>query len=49
VIKIDDNADIGEDVNQIRYTGTWTLAPGNPNDPRYLNNDHYSTPGRISR
>lgn len=42
VIKIDDNADIGEEVNQIRYTGTWTLAPGNPNDPRYLNNDHYS-------
>ena len=42
VIQIDDNRDIGTKVNQIRYSGTWTLAPGNANDPRFLNNDHYA-------
>ncbi len=42
IIQIDDNRDIGTKTNQIRYTGTWTLAPGNANDPRFLNNDHYS-------
>ncbi len=42
VIQIDDEANIGTDVNQIKYTGTWTLAPGNPNDPRFNHNDHYS-------
>ncbi|MBM3840060.1 MAG: hypothetical protein FJ398_19260 [Verrucomicrobia bacterium] len=42
IVQIDDNADIGDGVNQIRYTGTWNLAPGNVNDPRFKNNDHYS-------
>lgn len=42
VIQIDDNRDIGTTTNQIRYSGTWTLAPGNANDPRFLNNDHYA-------
>lgn len=42
VIQIDDNRDIGTKTNQIRYSGSWTLAPGNANDPRFLNNDHYS-------
>lgn len=42
IIQIDDNRDIGTDVNQIRYNGSWTLAPGNANDPRFLNNDHYN-------
>lgn len=40
--QIDDNRDIGTELGQIKYTGTWTLAPGNANDPRFLNNDHYS-------
>lgn len=42
VIQIDDERDIGTSTNQIRYSGNWTLAPGNANDPRFLNNDHYS-------
>ena len=42
VIQIDDNRDIGTKTNQIRYSGTWNLAPGNANDPRFLNNDHYA-------
>ncbi len=42
VIQIDDQRDIGTGTNQIRYSGTWTLAQGNANDPRFLNNDHYS-------
>lgn len=43
IVKIDDNADIGEGENQIQYTGSWTLAQGGATDPRYLNNDHYNT------
>ena len=42
VIKIDDNRDIGKGTNQITYSSGWTLAQGNANDPRFLNNDHYS-------
>ncbi len=42
VIQIDDEADIGEGINQITYSDGWTLAPGNDNDPRFNNNDHYS-------
>lgn len=41
VIQIDDNRDIGTTVGKIRYSGAWTLAQGNANDPRFLNNDHY--------
>ena len=43
IIKIDDAADEGEGLNQIQYTGTWTLADGVESDPRYLHNDHYNT------
>ena len=42
VIQIDDEADIGDGINQITYSDGWTLAPGNDNDPRFNNNDHYS-------
>lgn len=42
VIQIDDNRDIGKGTNQITYSSGWTLAQGNANDPRFLNNDHYS-------
>lgn len=42
VIQIDDQRDIGTGTNQIRYSGTWNLAPGNDNDPRFLHNDHYA-------
>jgi len=42
ILKIDDTADEGTGLNQIRYSGTWNLAPGNPSDPRYMNNDHYN-------
>ncbi len=42
VIQIDNQRDIGTGTNQIRYSGNWTLAQGNANDPRFLNNDHYS-------
>ena len=40
--QIDDTADEGPGLNQIAYTGTWNPAPGNANDPRFKNNDHYS-------
>lgn len=40
--KIDDNLDIGTELGQIRYEGSWTLAQGGTSDPRYLNNDHYN-------
>jgi hypothetical protein len=42
IIQIDDEADIGEGINQITYSEGWTLAPGNANDPRFQQNDHYS-------
>ncbi len=42
IVVIDDNADIGEGVNQIKYSDGWTLAPGEASDPRYKQNDHYS-------
>lgn len=42
IIQIDDEADIGEGINQITYSDNWNLAPGNENDPRFNNNDHYS-------
>ncbi len=43
IIKIDDTADIGEGLNQIKYTGTWNLAQGGTSDPRYNHNDHYES------
>ena len=43
ILQIDDQRDIGDSTNQIQYTGTWTLAEGNASDPRFLNNDHYSS------
>jgi hypothetical protein len=43
IIQVDDAADEGTSTNQISYTGTWTLAQGNANDPRFKNNDHYSS------
>ena len=42
LVVIDDNADIGDGVNQIKYSDGWTLAPGEASDPRYQHNDHYS-------
>ena len=42
IVKIDDTADEGTGLNQIRYEGSWNLAPGNASDPRYKNNDHYN-------
>ncbi len=42
IVQVDDEADIGEGVNQITYSDGWNLAPGNENDPRFNNNDHYS-------
>lgn len=46
VVQIDDQRDIlvpaNPQPNTIRYSGNWTLAQGNANDPRFLNNDHYS-------
>ena len=45
VVSIDDTRDIGTGVNQIRYSGTWNLAQGNANDPRFLSNDHYADGG----
>jgi hypothetical protein len=43
IVTIDDTADEGTELNQISYTGTWTLAQGGASDPRYKNNDHYNT------
>ncbi len=43
ILKIDDTADEGTGLNQIRYVGTWNLAQGGASDPRYLNNDHYES------
>jgi hypothetical protein len=42
IIQLDDEADRGDGVNQITYSDGWTLAPGNANDPRFKQNDHYS-------
>lgn len=42
VVRIDDNADIGTNLNQIQYTGGWNLAQGGAADPRYQHNDHYN-------
>lgn len=42
IVKIDDTADEGTELNQIRYQGTWNLAQGPASDPRYMNNDHYN-------
>lgn len=41
IIQIDDAADEGTGLNQISYTGGWTLAPGVETDPRFQHNDHY--------
>jgi hypothetical protein len=35
ILAIDDDADMGDGVNQITYSDGWTLAPGNDSDPRY--------------
>ncbi|HVY69724.1 MAG TPA: Ig-like domain-containing protein, partial [Verrucomicrobiae bacterium] len=43
ILKIDDTADQGTNINQIRYVGTWNLAQGENSDPRYLHNDHYES------
>lgn len=43
ILKIDDTADEGEGLNQIKYTGTWNLAQGEANDARYNHNDHYES------
>jgi hypothetical protein len=43
ILKIDDTADEGTDVNQIKYTGAWNPAPGGDTDPRYNHNDHYES------
>ena len=43
ILKIDDTADEGSNLNQITYVGTWNLAQGGTSDPRYLNNDHYES------
>lgn len=42
IIQIDDNADIGDGINQISYSPGWNLAPGDATDPRFNHNDHYS-------
>jgi hypothetical protein len=42
IIKIDDTADEGAELNQISYTGSWNLAEGTESDPRFNHNDHYS-------
>lgn len=43
ILKIDDNADIGAELNQIQYTRAWNLAQGGDTDPRYNHNDHYES------
>jgi hypothetical protein len=43
IVSIDDTADEGADLNQIQYTGAWTLAQGEASDPRYQHNDHYES------
>lgn len=43
IVKIDDTADEGDGLYQIKYTGAWNLAPGGASDPRYKNNDHYES------
>lgn len=43
IVKIDDTADEGDGLYQIKYTGVWNFAPGGPSDPRYKNNDHYES------
>ncbi len=42
ILKIDDTADEGTELNQISYSGSWNLAQGVESDPRYNHNDHYS-------
>ncbi|MBI2949474.1 MAG: Ig-like domain-containing protein [Verrucomicrobia bacterium] len=42
IVKIDDTADEGDGLYQIKYSGSWNLAPGGPTDPRYNHNDHYN-------
>jgi len=42
IVQIDDNADIGDGINQIKYSDGWNLAPGEASDPRFQHNDHYS-------
>lgn len=43
ILKIDDNLDQGEGLNQIKYTaGTWNYAPSGPSDLRYNHDDHYN-------
>jgi hypothetical protein len=43
IMKIDDTADEGEGLYQIKYTGAWNLAQGGATDPRYMHNDHYES------
>jgi len=42
IVKIDDTADEGDGLYQIKYTGAWNLAPGGATDPRYNHDDHYN-------
>ncbi|MEN9021325.1 MAG: hypothetical protein GWQ05_24420 [Verrucomicrobiaceae bacterium] len=32
IVEVDDEANIGDGINQIAYLDGWTLAPGNEND-----------------
>lgn len=43
ILSIDDTADEGDGLNQIKYTGAWNLAQGVDTDPRYNHNDHYES------
>ena len=47
ILKIDDTADEGTELNQIRYEGAWNLAQGPSSDPRYMQNDHYNLGGNL--
>ncbi|MHC1768494.1 MAG: Ig-like domain-containing protein [Verrucomicrobiia bacterium] len=42
IVQIDDEADQGDGLYQIQYSGSWTLAPGGESDPRFNHNDHYN-------
>lgn len=42
IVQIDDEADQGDGLYQITYSGSWTLAPGGESDPRFNHNDHYN-------
>jgi hypothetical protein len=51
IIKIDDNADMGTNVNQIEYDeefSTWTYSGMNASDQRYQHDDHYNQSGNTN-